>query len=125
MRFRLPDPTMLVLLLACSGYAPVCVEDLYPAILVRPVDSLTGLTVPPPIMGAITEGTFLDSLRPFEYSGSSGEPISYGAGHGRPGIYHVTLTAPGYAPWQRANVRAKDRYCGVIPTRLQANLQPP
>ena len=117
-------PTLL--LAGCGTDDPTaCPAVDYAAVIVRPLDSLSGALVPATIRGTIIEGAFQDTLAPVEWADAGGPATGYGAGVGRPGTYTVTVTAPGYALWSRAGVVASASSCGVVPVRLDAQLQTP
>jgi hypothetical protein len=99
---------------------PICPLNIEPAIIVRPVTS-SGNPVELDGKGEVVSGPYQDSLVAFEVN-VEGQARSFAGGWGRPGIYDVRLEIPGFAPWQRDNVRARPADCGVIPTELEASL---
>jgi hypothetical protein len=129
---RLPARSRLVLavapLLAGCNLSPTetaCTADIRPAIEVTIRDAGSGEYLAAQATGAVTDGAFRDTLRL-----SSGRRVDgvmiwqtrSGAAE-RPGTYRVEVTAPGYAPWVREGVRARDGECHVGTVGLDARLQ--
>ena len=99
---------------------------IYRAIDVDVADARTGAWVARGAIGAIQDGSYVDSLREIGWRGSPPNDTSttLGAGLGRPGRYQVRVIREGYRPWERSGVLAHEGPCGVETTRVRAELEP-
>lgn len=116
----------VVLLAACDGQSStglVCAPTLGEAVSLVAVDRRTGTPLPAAgSRGAVTEGSYIDSLRPALLEGAAGINL-YGGGD-RAGVYVVTLEHPGYVSWERTGVVVTRGRCGVSTVALRAELEP-
>lgn len=106
-----------------GGYA--CPAVVSPAIVVEIRDAATGAAVANGARGAVHDGTYVDSLTPYESIGLDPSGLfSRRAADERPGTYSVEVNHPGYRTWTATGVRASAGTCGVQTRRISASLQP-
>jgi hypothetical protein len=108
---------------ACSSSVDVCPAVVKPAVVVEVRDASTGLPIAEGASGAVREGSYTDSLKP--YSGISANQstlLSLQAALGRPGLYTLTVEKPGYASFTATGVQATAGACGVQTATVKANL---
>ena len=118
----------LALLGSCGIIDPVaCTTDVTPAVEVQVFDARTGAPAAHRTVATVQDGSYTDTL---EITGWRSTPpdsttafIVTGA-YERPGTYTVRITKPGYRPWERTGVRAREGECGVERERLVASLEP-
>jgi hypothetical protein len=120
-------------LAGCSARASVppthdrrdCTASLEPAIVVEVRDARTGAALAAGARGAVRDGTFVDSLTP--YQSATADPrdmYSRRAANERPGVYAVEVRQSGYRPWDTSGVRVPRDVCHVRTQRLRALLAP-
>jgi len=95
-----------------------CAAALAPAVIVTPLDSGTRANVAVGTGGAVSSGTYVDSLR-----------VVFDStlwGGWRLGTYQVTVEHPGYRQWVRSGVRVTEQEeCGtLVSVHVIALLQP-
>jgi hypothetical protein len=121
--------SVLVLVTMVSGgclnstAANSCPAIIIPAIVVEIKDAQTGIPIAQGAQGAVREGTYADSLRP--YGGISPDPatlVSLQAALGRPGTYSIDVQRAGYLPWTASGVKVTSDECGVRTVILHADL---
>lgn len=108
-----------------STETPICPAIVNPAIVVEVRDSRTGAPLAGGAQGAVHDGSYVDSLKP--YQGISPDPstlISLEGALGRPGEYSVELRRSGDASWSITGIRATRGECGVSTAVLRADLIP-
>ncbi|HET6777637.1 MAG TPA: hypothetical protein VFH26_01985 [Gemmatimonadales bacterium] len=113
---------ILVFLTGC-GTEPTCTQGVEPAIVVEIRDGFDGTPLAGSSRGAVQEGQFVDSLRPYGSFGN-GVLISRAAADERPGVYTVTVEHDGYLTWRVEGVRVQRGSCNVETVQLTAGLQP-
>jgi len=105
---------------ACDfgGAKMYCAAAYSPAVVVTPLDSGTRANVAVGTHGAVSSGTYVDSLRVVFDS------VLWGGG--QLGTYEVTVEHQGYRQWVRSGVRVTERTdCGMpVSVRVTALLQP-
>ncbi len=111
----------LVLVTGC-GTEPICTQGVEPAIVVEIRDGFDGTPLAGSARGAVQEGEFVDSLRPYGSFGN-GVLISRAGADERPGVYSVTLESDGYPEWRVDGVRVHRVSCNVETVQLTADLQ--
>jgi len=99
-------------LMATAACGSVCTTELVPGIRVSLDDDWANVAV------TATEGSFSETVN--VTPGAS----KVGLVHERPGTYRVEVTASGYAPWTKSNVRVEEDDCHVITVELTAELVP-
>jgi hypothetical protein len=115
--------------LAC-GLAPegvACTASVEPAVVIEIRDARTGAPLAGSAGGVVRDGTFADSLRPYESTGVEPGPAGLYSRRGadeRPGTYAVEVRAAGYAVWTVSGVRASRGVCHVRTQRIRASLAP-
>jgi hypothetical protein len=117
-----------LLAVGCSDWfgPKMCTMDIHPAIEVTVRDAASGAWIAGQATGWAIDGSYRDSLRfgrGFSENGAMVWTALRGADE-RPGTYRVEITAPGYAPWLRDDVRVRDGECHVSSVGLDARLQP-
>jgi hypothetical protein len=118
---------IFLLLLGVSGCEILdgpCDSILVYGILVNVMDSTTnGPVVTRAISVAATDGGYSDT---FQYS--TADPMPYtqleAIVEDRPGTYRVEVSALGFAPWVRNEVRVREDGCHVRTAELLARMQP-
>jgi hypothetical protein len=109
---------------ACVDNLAICVDSgSEAAIVVQISDAITGAPLGAGARGVITDGGYVDSLRP-QSPDASGRAPALVAGVGRPGTYDVTVFHSGYRSWQATNVVVGTNSCGLAGRILHANLEP-
>lgn len=102
----------------------LCPTVVSPAIVVEIRDARTGIPIAQGAQGAVREGAYVDSLRP--YGGISPDDpatlVSLQAALGRQGTYTVDVQRAGYLAWTTAGVRVARDQCGVRTVVLHADL---
>jgi hypothetical protein len=112
---------------ACGNFVDggACTASIEPAVVVEIRDARTGAPLASGASGVVAEGTYADSLRPYEGAGGTTPSLfSRRAADERPGTYAVTVAHPGYQTWTATGVRAGSDACHVRTQRLRAALQP-
>jgi hypothetical protein len=107
-----------------SGYS--CPAVVSPTIVVAIRDARTGAPLANDARGAVYEGAYVDSLTPYESTGTGAGPfvlVSRRAADERPGNYSVEVSHPGYRAWTLEGVRATAGQCGVKTPRISALLE--
>lgn len=114
-------PAAAVTLAACSDSTrkPVCALSaattspvaIYPAIRVEVRGSITGARITSGSYGAVHDGAYVDSLRPFYYIGDT--LVELGAAYNRAGTYDVEVIHPGYAAWSTSGVQVTANFCDI------------
>lgn len=106
-----------------GGSGTVVVVASQAAIVVQVRDATTGTPLAAGARGTIQDGEYVDSLR-VQTTDASGQPLTLGAGRGRPGTYSVTVVHQGYQTWQQNSVVVALGSCGLAAQVLHADLQP-
>ena len=118
----------LLSLTGCSnpfGGAYSCPAVITPAIVVEIRNARTGAPLASGAKGAVHDGSYVDSLIPYEGIGLDPTAlISRRAADERPGTYAVEVNHPGYRTWSVGGVRAVAGKCGVSTHRISASLEP-
>ena len=91
-----------------------CPQPVFPSFSVTVVDAVTGENLASIATGTIKQGSF---MAPFTRSGDH-----LIAGENRSGTFTVTLTAPGYAPWE-ARVYVESNACLITTKALRVGLE--
>ncbi len=94
---------------------------LQPAVEVEVRDSATDELLTSGSRGAVRDGEFVDSLRPWRFDGAT--PVTLGAAFGRAGTYDVTVEHPGYERWEQNGVRTFSGGCSAGTSALVARLE--
>ena len=95
--------------------------SLQPAVEVEVRDSATDALLTSGSRGAVRDGEFVDSLRPWRFDGET--PVTLGAAFGRAGRYDVTVEHPGYERWEQHDVRSFGGGCSAGTSALVARLE--
>ena len=111
---------VLALTLGC-GTEPNCTTNTLPAVVVAIHDAFDGSPLAETARGAVREGEFIDSLRPYSSLGN-GVLIGRAAAEERAGMYTVTVQHAGYLDWQLDGVRVGRNECHVETVELTAYL---
>jgi hypothetical protein len=119
---------LLPLLGSCGIVDPVvCTTDVTPAVEVQVFDARTGAPAAHGTLATAQDGSYTDTL---EITGWRSTPadsttafLVTGA-YERPGTYTVRISKPGYKPWERTRVHAREGECGVERVQLVASLEP-
>lgn len=115
---------LLVLAAGCLSGPVDCTTGLPEyAVRVRLFDAGTQLQLKGSTSGAITEGSYSDSLVAIALD-EEGLASQFGAGRGRPGRYTLTVEREGYLPFAQPDIRVRSGVCGVISTPVDVVLQP-
>lgn len=122
MRRALAALLLPVALGGCDGVedATVCPAVVVPSLVVRVTDAATGAPLPVRPSGTFDVGAVRDTLRRHAID-AQGRTVSLQA-YGPAGLHSVAVTAPGYAPWTRADVRVTPGTCGPNTVTLDAAL---
>lgn len=101
----------------------VCTTDVVPAIVVEIRDAVTGAYVAENAWGAVSEGTYADSLQPY-ISNGYGTLQSRQAAFERVGLYSISIQHNDYQPWLRSNIQVTANECHVNTVTITAELIP-
>jgi hypothetical protein len=107
---------------ASCGFEPTCTLNVLPAVEVEIRDGFDDTPLAETARGAVREGSFIDSLRPYGTVGN-GVLVSRAAADERTGVYSVTVEHDGYAEWRMDGVRVRGDECHVETVVLSAYLQ--
>lgn len=104
--------------LGCGGTEPnSCLAGLAPGVVVEVRDAFDGASLAATARGAVHEGAYVDSLRPYGFLGN-GALISLSAADERAGTYTVTVEHDGYAAVSRSGVQVRPGVCHVVTAYL-------
>lgn len=118
---RLIAVALLAVPLATCGTEPNCTQEIRPGVVVEIRDAFDDAPLAANARGAVHDGTFVDSLRPYGSVGN-GTLVSRAAADERPGDYRITVEYDGYFPWEGgAGVRGDE--CHVETVQLNVYLQ--
>lgn len=116
--------TSTTLLVACGLTDPaVCTAEIRPAVIVRPMDALSGQLIAEGAGGTVSEGSYVDSLRVYTRDGT-GQATSLAAAGERPGTYSIRVEHPGYQPASLDQVRVTGGSCHVQTRTLDVAMVP-
>jgi hypothetical protein len=107
-----------------SNSEVVCTADFRYGLNVTVVDSVTGATVPRPILIVASEGTFSDTSK-FALQTGDIQFASWPLLGERSGTFTVLVRAAGYQDWRKSEVQIDRDVCHVIPVALTARLRRP
>lgn len=127
MRYRLVPALSAVVLAGCTNpFGEVsCTASVEPAVVVEIRDARTGAAIAAGARGAVRDGLYLDSLRPYASSGTFPDGLySRRAADERPGTYVVEVQHLGYRPWMATGVQVDRGECHVGTRTLRAALEP-
>jgi hypothetical protein len=126
LRFQLISAALMLSAGCQSPSEVMCPGVVSRAVEVDVVDARTGAWAAAGASGEVQDGAFVEALQPVGWRGTppNDTATTLGAALGRAGTYTVRLTKPGYAPYERADVRARAGRCGVETARLTARLTP-
>ena len=100
-----------------------CGASIEPAVVVEIQDARTGVPLAEGARGVVRDGAYVDSLRPHAMRGPAPFVLlSRAAALERPGIYSVTVAAPGYKTWTLHGVVVRADECHVRTRRVHAGL---
>ena len=123
MRASIPAAIALSLtLLACSEPG-ACTLSIEPGITVRALDSGSGENVTDGAHGTVTEGTFVDSLRPAQVD-EAGRVLLLSGPDERAGNYGVFVERPGYQAVSLSAVEVTAGDCHVNTVALDVTMVP-
>ena len=111
---------MLAAALASCGTEPICTGEVRPGVVVEIRDAFDDAPLAAGASGAVHDGTFVDSLRPYGSVGN-GTLVSRAAADERPGEYRITLEHEGYLAWEGA-ARVSGDQCHVETVHLSVYL---
>jgi hypothetical protein len=108
-----------------AGYG--CAAIVNPAIEVTVRDAVTGEPAADGATGTVRAGSLVAPLQVGATTApvppaTEGIPLSLQV-FGTEGTYTVQIEKAGFVPWERRGVRVRRDECGVITTRLDANLE--
>jgi hypothetical protein len=106
--------------LASCGTEPTCTQEVRPGVVVEIRDAFDDAPLAASARGAVHEGAFVDSLRPYGTVGN-GTLVSRAAADERPGEYRITVEHEGYLAWEGA-VRVGGGECHVETEHLSVYL---
>ena len=102
-----------------------CPAVVKPGVVVEVRDVGTAAPIGAGSQGYVVEGTYVDPLTPYEINQSDPSIIlSLQAALNRKGTYSVQVLHQGYQDWTTSGVQVSTDACGVVTTRLRANLVP-
>ena len=111
-----------LLLVGCSEPTP-CLPNVAPGIIVRALEDGTGVNVTDGAKGTVTDGTYVDSLRPAALDGA-GHVLTLSAADERAGTYAVFVERPGYQAVSMSGVEVRPGECHVHTVVLDLSMVP-
>jgi len=106
----------------CMGPG-ACTLNIEAGITLEAREAGTGRNVTDSAQGTVSEGTFVDSLRPFGVE-PDGRVVSLHAADEREGTYGVFVERPGYQSVSLSNVRVTGDECHVHTVDLDVTMVP-
>jgi hypothetical protein len=100
-----------------------CTLDILPAITVRALEAGTGKNVTDSAQGAVSEGAFVDSLRPAQVD-AAGNVQLLSAADERAGTYEVFVERAGYQAVSLSAVEVREGDCHVHTVALDLTMVP-
>ena len=120
----LPATTAVFLGLAACGTGPgACTLDIIPAITVRALAAGTGENVTHGAQGSVSEGTYVDSLRPAQIDIAQRVLLLSGADE-RPGTYDLFVERDGYQAVSLGGLEARPGECHVKTVEVNVTMVP-
>lgn len=121
---RLGLLSLVGVLAGCGdGGTRLCTASIEPALVLRVVDAGTGQPIADGARGAVVEGEFTDTLRPYGSDGA-GILVSLAAADERPGTYQVWVERQGYQPSSFVAPPVEAGSCHVETLTLDVRLVP-
>jgi hypothetical protein len=123
---RIVQALLVATIAGCNFSGPrMCALSISPAVVVEVRDARTGSFIAADAHGAVREGSYVDSLRPYTFGSSDPASLqSLQAALGRTGTYSIEIEHPGYQRWTISGIRVTKESCGVRTARLRASLIP-
>ena len=117
--------TVVVLGLASCGSEPGgCTLNIVPAVTVRALAAGTGENVTDGARGTVSEGTYMDSLRPADFDIADQRVLMLSAADERPGTYDLFLEREGYQAVSLGGIEARDGECHVYTAAVNVTMVP-
>lgn len=117
-----------LLAVAGCGNDPIafaCTDEARPSVMVIVLDSVSGIGLAAGATVVLQDGTYSDSAVSGTGFPMPGDSAFYATNtYERVGTYTVRVRRPGYALWQRQDVRVTKDRCHVVTVRVRARLQP-
>ena len=123
MRASIPATIMISLLLVGCTDPGACTLNIAPAITVRTLEAGTGKNVTDSAQGTVSEGAFVDSLRPAQIDAAGGVQLLSAADE-RAGTYEVFVERPGYQALSLSAVEVRAGDCHVQTVALDLTMVP-
>jgi hypothetical protein len=113
------------LLFACNSDddGGSCLAAVAPAILVEIRDSMTGQGLASRAVATVTDDTFGGPFTDTLYLLPDPDSAYRAGPDHRAGMYHLSITSPGYQTWVRSDIWVRRGPCTVETVRLVAPLQ--
>jgi hypothetical protein len=108
------------LLTGCGTEPAACTQEVRPGVVLELRDAFDGAALAEGARGAVHDGGFIDSLRPYGRLGN-GTLVSRAAADERPGDYSVRVEHEGYYAWE-GGVRVRHDGCHVETVRWSVYL---
>ena len=117
--------TLAILGLAACGTEPGgCTLNLVPGVTVRALAAGTGDNVTDGAQGTVSEGTYVDSLRPIDFDIVDQRVLMLSAAYERPGTYDLFLEREGYQAVSLSGIEARDGGCHVHTAAVNITMVP-
>ena len=123
MRASVPATIAIGLLLMACTDPGACTLNIEPGITVRALEAGTGKNVTDSAQGAVSEGAFVDSLRPAQVD-AAGSVRLLSAADERAGTYDVFVERPGYQAVSLSRVEVTADACHVNTVALDLTMVP-
>ena len=123
MRASVPATTAISLLLVGCTDPSVCLPNIAHGITVRALEAGTGKNVTDSAQGTVTEGTYVDSLRPAEVD-ATGRVQLLSAADERAGTYGVFVERSGHQAVSLSAVEVRAGDCHVHTVALDLTMVP-
>jgi hypothetical protein len=108
----------LVMGLSACDQGALCPQPIDPAIIVTIREAGTLRPIADEARGVIREGSYVDSLRPYQPN------VSRAAGNNRDGTYSIEIHREGSVTWTRAGVQVPQNGCFTVTQNVTADLVP-
>jgi len=113
----------MTIVLAACGDPGACTTSIEPGITVRALEAGTGRNVTDGAQGTVSDGEYVDSLRPAELDGSH-QVLRLRAADERPGTYGLFLERTGYQSVSLSSVQVRAGDCHVDTVALDLTMVP-
>jgi hypothetical protein len=118
----LPLTAVTLMIAACGTGPDACTDSVEPAITLVALDGFTGENVTEGAQGTVSEGTFVDSLRPALFEEQ--RVLRLRAADERPGTYDLFVERDGYQAVSLSGIEVSMGKCHVNTVAMEVTVVP-